>query len=149
MSRQRRWAARLGGPEEGSAAIEMAVLTPGLLLLLALIVAAGRVETAGGAVETAAHSAARAASLARTEAAGQSAARTAAAASLTGQHLSCSRLTVTVNTAGLSAPLGRQGQVSAAVACQVGLSDLLIPGLPGSVTQSRTFVSAVDPYRGR
>ena len=70
----RRWAARLGGPEAGSAAIEAAILAPGLLLILALIVAAGRVETAGAAVETAAHAAARAASLARTEPAALSAA---------------------------------------------------------------------------
>ena len=143
------WAARLGGPEAGSAAIEAAILAPGLLLILALIVAAGRVETAGGAVETAAHAAARAASLARTEPAALSAARAAAAASLRGEQLSCTRLTVSVDTAGLSAPLGRPAQVHAAVSCQVGLGDLLVPGLPGTLTESRSFASAVDPYRGR
>jgi Flp pilus assembly protein TadG len=143
------WPARFGGREDGSAAIELAVLGPGLLLILALIVAAGRVETAGGAVESAAHAAARAASLARTQPAAQSAARGAAAATLAEAHLSCSRLAVRVDTAGLSAPLGRPAQVRAAVTCRVGLSDLLVPGLPGSVTESGTFASAVDPYRGR
>ncbi len=146
MSRRRR---ALGEPEAGSAAVEMAVLAPGLLLLLALIVAAGRVEAAGAAVETAAHAAARAASLARTPAAGQAAAHAAAAASLVDQHLACSSLSVGVDTAGLSAPLGSPAQVRADVSCTVGLSDLLVPGLPGSVTESATFASAVDPFRGR
>jgi len=149
MTRTARWQARPGDPEAGSAAVELAVLTPGLLLIVALIVAAGRVQAGGGAVESAAHAAARAASLSRTQPAGQSAARAAAQASLTGQHLSCTGLSVTVDTAGLDAPLGRPAQVTATVTCRVGLGDLLVPGLPGTVTESRTFASAVDPYRGR
>ncbi len=148
-SRRLRCRARLGGREAGSAAIEMAILAPGLLLLLALIVAAGRVEAAGGAVETAAHAAARAASLARTQGAAQSAAQAAAAASLRSQHLTCSSVSVSVDTAGLSVPAGQPAQVSASVSCVVGLGDLLVPGLPGAVTETRAFASAVDPFRGR
>jgi len=149
VRRWRRWRTRLGPRDAGSAAIELALLMPGLFLLLALIVAAGRVEAAGGAVETAAHAAARAASLARTQGAAQTAAHSAAAGSLSSQGLTCTRVTVSVDTAGLSVPAGQPSQVSATVSCVVGLGDLLVPGLPGSVTETRTFASAVDPYRGR
>src|SRR5438046_3178070 len=86
--------------DRGSAAIEAAILAPPLLALLALAILGGRIETAGGAIESAAHDAARAASISRTAAAAQTQAQTAAAATLNQQGLHCARLAVTVNTSG-------------------------------------------------
>jgi hypothetical protein len=39
--------------------------------------------------------------------------------------------------------------VSATVTCTVSLSDLLVPGLPGSRTLTATFTSPLDPFRER
>jgi len=49
-------------------AIEAAVLSPPLLLLIGLAIVGGRIQVAGWAIESAAHDAARAASIARTKA---------------------------------------------------------------------------------
>jgi len=46
----------------------------------------------------------------------------------------------------LSLPLAH---VSASVTCVVRLSDLLVPGLPGSKTLRASFTSPLDPYRSR
>jgi hypothetical protein len=35
------------------------------------------------------------------------------------------------------------------ITCDVGMADLLAPGLPGSVTVDATFTSPVDAYRER
>ena len=40
-------------------------------------------------------------------------------------------------------------RVTATVTCQVPLSDLLLPGMPGSRTLTATFTSPLDPFRGR
>lgn len=135
--------------ERGSVTLELAVLAPMLLILLGLIVAAGRIELAGGSVETAAADAARQASIARTPAAAQAAAEGSARATLAAEGLSCSQLSVAVDTAGFAAPLGQPAAVSAHVSCTVTLADLLVPGMPGSHRMDATSTSPLDPYRGR
>ena len=58
-----------------------------------------------------------------------------------------------INLPGLDAafgiPLGAPASVTAVVRCTVSLSDLLVPGLPGSVHLKYRFTSPLDPYRGR
>jgi hypothetical protein len=44
---------------------------------------------------------------------------------------------------------GQLGNVSATVICRVPLSDLVLPGTPGSRTLTATFTSPLDPFRGR
>ena len=73
--------------ERGSATLELAILAPVLLLLLGLVVLAGRVQVAAGAVEHAAMSAAREASLARTVDGARATASSAAARELDGQDI--------------------------------------------------------------
>ena len=61
-------ASRLGGrdrDDRGSMTLELVVWAPGLLLIISLLVVAGRVSSAKGAVELAAVEAARTASIAR------------------------------------------------------------------------------------
>jgi len=144
MSRLRR-----SDPERGNAAIEVAILAPGLLLLLGLIIAAGRVQAAGGSVEAAARDAARAASISRTAGEAQAAAAGTARASLTNQGLLCTTSSVTSDTAGFAAPLGAAATVSVDVDCRVPLADVLVPGLPGSVDEHAHFTSPLDPWRAR
>ena len=135
--------------ERGSATLELAVLAPALLLLLGLVVAAGRVVVAGGAVEEAARDAARQASIARDAATAGSAARSAAQETLAQQGLRCTGLDVTVDTRGFATPVGQPGEISTAITCTVPLSDLAVTGLPGSTTLHASFTSPLDRYRER
>ena len=129
--------------------LELVILSPALLILLALAIVAGRIEIAAGAVEQASAAAARAASLARTPAAADSAARAAANDSLTGQNLHCVRLDVSLDTAGFAVPVGQPAQVAATISCDVDLSALAVPGVPGAKTLSARTVSVLDRYRSR
>lgn len=135
--------------DAGSATLEVAILTPALLLLLALVVFAGRVQVAAGAVEHAAAVAAREASLARTADAARTAATTAAVGDLDGQDLRCATSTVTIDTTGFAAPVGAGSHVTATVTCTVSIADLAVPGLPGTRTLTATATSPIDRYRAR
>jgi Flp pilus assembly protein TadG len=135
--------------ERGSATLELAIIGPALILLLALVIAAGRIQVAGGAVEQAAAAAAREASIARTPAAAASLAEAAATRVLTQQKLDCAAMTVTMDTSGYSAPVGQAGRVGATVACVVPLSDLGVPVLPAARTLAAQSTSVLDRYRAR
>ncbi len=129
--------------------VELALLAPALLLLLSLAVFAGRTQIAEGAVQEAARSAAREASLARDPASAAALAGAQAERTLAAQNLRCQRTTVDVDTGGFQAPLGQPGDVTVSITCVVGMADLLAPGLPGSVTVEASFISPVDAYRER
>lgn len=135
--------------QRGSATLELAVLAPVLLILLALIVAGGRIQLAGGSVETAARDAARQASIARTPAAARAAAVSSARATLNSEGLSCSGLSVSVDTAGFATPLGQRAHIEADVACTVPLADISVPGLPGTYRMRAMATSPLDANRGR
>ena len=134
--------------ERGSAAIELVLLIPALMFLLLFAVAGGRVALAHGSVEQAAADTARAASIARTAGEAQASAVEAAHATLTNQGLSCTSLTVTLDTSGFATPVGTPASVAATVSCTVRLSDLAVPGLPDRVITA-TVTSPLDTYRGR
>jgi Flp pilus assembly protein TadG len=140
--------ARLGD-DRGSEAIQAAIVTPLLIMFVCLAIAAGRLMISGGKIDSAAEDAARAASIERTAGAAQAAADTAAAKSLTDQGIRCASEHVTVDTGGLSVPVGQVGYVHVTVQCTVDLSDLLLPGAPGSKTLSSSFTSVVDAFRSR
>jgi hypothetical protein len=135
--------------DRGSSTLELAVLAPVLLVVIALLVAAGRVQLAGGSVESAARDAARQASIARTPQAAQTAALAAARTTLSHDGLDCQPLTVTVDTAGFATPIGHPAAVHARVSCTVALGDIALPGLPGSHLMHATASSPIDPYRSR
>ncbi|MFE1840697.1 TadE/TadG family type IV pilus assembly protein [Streptomyces sviceus] len=143
-----RWADRLRS-DEGSAAIEAAIILPALIMFLCMAIAGGRIVTSGAKIDAAAEDAAREASIHRTAGAAQGAAQAAAAQSLTDQGIKCASTTVTINTGGLNVPVGQVGTVTATVTCTVNLSDLLLPGLPGAKTLTSTATSVVDQYRQR
>ncbi|MHA6765094.1 TadE/TadG family type IV pilus assembly protein [Streptacidiphilus sp. PAMC 29251] len=136
--------------EQGSFAIEAAILVPSLLLFLLMVIAAGRVETAGGVVDAAARDGARSASLARTTTdAAVQAAQDSAATTLHQEGVSCRNEQAEVDTSDFAPPLGQTGQVTVTVHCTVSLADLSVPGLPGSITMTSTFTSVTDAYRAR
>jgi Flp pilus assembly protein TadG len=133
--------------DAGSVTVEAAVLAPALVLVLLLMIAAGRISLTGSAVDQAATTAARAASLARTPADAQQAAGNTARASLAEQHLTCSQLNITADTAGFARPPGQPRQVTVEVRCAMPLADIGLPGLPGTITHAARFASPLDPYR--
>jgi Flp pilus assembly protein TadG len=138
-----------GQRERGSTTLELVVWAPGLLLLIALLTVAGRVNSANAAVEQAATDAARTASLARTAASAEQLARQHAQQTLASQGLACTTTTVTVDTAGFGSAPGQLATVAATVSCPVRLSDLAVPGLPGTRTVTHTAVSSLDTFRER
>lgn len=135
--------------DQGSAAIEAAIVLPALIMFLCLAIAGGRIVTSGAKIDAAAEDAAREASIHRTAATAQSAARSAAAEALNDQGIKCASTSVHINTGGLSVPVGQVGTVTATVTCTVNLSDLLLPGVPGAKTLTSTATSVVDEYRQR
>jgi Flp pilus assembly protein TadG len=138
-----------GGRDAGNAALELVILAPVILFVLGLVIAAGRTSVAQGSVAAAARDAARQASISLTPGAAQVAAQASAQAALHGDGLDCDPL-VRVDTSQFSTvPVGEPATVTATVYCQVPLSDLLVPGLPGSVKLRSTFKSPLDPYRER
>ncbi|MGV8966599.1 MAG: TadE/TadG family type IV pilus assembly protein [Cellulomonas sp.] len=141
---------RLGTDRErGSATLELTILTPALLLLLALVVLIGRVQVAASAVEHAAFSAARDASLARTPLAAHSAAVEASDRELAAQNINCAASSVVIDTAGFAAPVGQPATVTATLTCTVTMSDLAVPGIPGARTLTGTATSSLDTWRSR
>jgi Flp pilus assembly protein TadG len=142
---------RCGGRsrERGSVSVELALLAPVLLLLLSFAIWAGRTQIAHNAVQEAARAAARDASLASDAAAAQASATAQARQTLARQDLRCQELDVVVDTAGFRTPLGVSGDVTVSVRCAIAMTDLLAPGLPGSVTVTASFASPVDAFRER
>ena len=134
--------------DRGSAAIEAVIGIPAFGLFLALIILGGRVTIAQQAVESAA-AAARAASISRTQGQAQTAASAEATTSLRNQSVNCVTTQVRVDTSGFAAPAGTPASVGATVTCVVNLSDLALPGLPGSRSITATASSPLDTYRER
>ncbi len=139
---------RLEG-QRGSATVEITMLVPALLLTLGLIVAGGRVWFARTTVNEAAHTAARAASLARTSGEAAAAGRSAGQQSLSTGGLRCASTSIQINTAAFGVPVGTPATVTSTVSCRVTFGDLLLPGLPGSIDLQATGASALDTYRSR
>ena len=145
MSQQTRQTNR----ERGSATIEAVIGVPAFLLFVLLIIAAGRIAIARQAVEASAAEAARSASIARTQGQAEANGVSGAAASLRNQGVRCTAQRVDVDTSGFAAPVGTPATVTATVTCIADLSDLSIPGLPGSRTITATMSSPIDTYRER
>lgn len=139
----------LRSDDRGSATLEFAILAPALLMLIGMVIAAGRIQVAASAVEQAAASAAREASIARTPLTAGVAGRRAANDSLRDQGVPCDVLDLTVDTSGFAVAVGQPAQVEVRIACSLPLSDLVVPGLPGTRTVRAQFASPLDRYRSR
>ncbi|MFF6794268.1 TadE family protein [Streptomyces filamentosus] len=137
------------GRDRGSYALETAILAPVVIGMLLLMIAFGRVTSAAGSVDGAARAAARAASLERDAGSAQASAQAAAAGSLDGEGVTCRASSVTVDTSGYSLDLGQEATVTATISCTADLSDIGLPGLPGSKTLTASWSSPLDTYRGR
>lgn len=135
--------------DEGSVAVEAAILAPTLLAFVLIAVAAGRIQTTVGEVDAAARAGARAASLARTPEGARTAAADAVQDSLRGRGVDCTEEPTQDPVYGtIDTPTGPLDTVSVTVRCTVRLDDLLLAGMPGGKTMTGRFTSVIDRYRG-
>jgi hypothetical protein len=140
---------RRAAADDGNAPLELLILAPVVLALIGLVIAAGRTSVAQSSVDAAARDAARQASISLSPAAARLAALASANAALRADGLHCKPVVTLDLQPGFSTPLGQPAQVSASVSCTVQLSDLLVPGVPGSRRLTARFRSPLDPYRSR
>lgn len=136
-------------PDRGSVSVELSVLVPTLMLILGLLIAGGRIWFAKTTVNEAAQTAARAASLARSAEGAAVAGGAAGRQSMATEGLSCRDGSVSVNTAAFAVPVGTPATITSTIQCRVRLSDLVLPGLPGSIQLSGAGSAALDTYRSR
>lgn len=130
--------------ERGSAATELTLLAPVLVMVLVLVaVVAHRVVDARLRLDSAAHQAARAASIERSAAGAERAADDLAAAALDSARPSCADLTVATDTSGFRAG----GTVSVTVSCSVDLTGGLLLGVPGRAEVTATATEPIDAFR--
>lgn len=130
--------------ERGTASAELVVLVVPIMVLVGFAVFVGRYSATNQEVSSAARDAARAAAVLGAPAAAQAAGEAAAEASLADRSVSCTVLSTQVDTS----QLRPGGQVTAEVACEIGLADIAGFGLPGSRTVRATATAVVDTYRG-
>lgn len=135
--------------DRGALSLEAMILLPVLISVLLLVIAFGRIQTSGNAVDTAARNAARAASLERNATAAHRAGTQMARDVLADQGLECTTSFTDISTAGFSAPIGEAATTTATVNCTVRLSDIGLPGLPGAKTLESSFTSSIDSFRQR
>lgn len=143
--------AKMATDDRGLAALELVILAPVILLLICFVIAAGRTSIAQGAIDAAARAAARQASIAPNLGAAKQAAYAGAVAALRGDGLNCQRPVVNLPRVreAFRSQVGQSAQVHAVVVCRVRLSDLAIPGIPGSIRLTAGFTSPLDPFRSR
>lgn len=140
-----------GRSERGSITVEFVLILPLLLLLMAGVVGGARVWWARSTVTQLAGSAARQASITRTEGEARVKAIDLVKSDAAASGLRCvgGPPGVQLDTAGFSLPVGSPAVITAVVTCEVSLSDVLLPGFPGSLTVAATATSTLDRYRGR
>ncbi|MFC7326864.1 TadE/TadG family type IV pilus assembly protein [Marinactinospora rubrisoli] len=130
--------------ERGSAAAELAILTPMLIAFALVMILAGRVVGARSTADEVAHAAARAASMERDVAQAEAASQQVAAAALASHGLRCADYTLELDHGGLEPG----GAVTASLSCHVALSDLSALNVPGSYTVQGESTAVIDTYRG-
>jgi Flp pilus assembly protein TadG len=129
--------------QNGSLVVELVVITPVLFVLAVAILAFGRVsEAQQQVVEASRASAETAALLPDAVSAQQGWADTAAVGAIDSTH-TCVHLQVLTDVSHFFPG----GFVTVTVVCEVDLSDLSVPGIPGSTTIRATSTAPIDPYR--
>jgi Flp pilus assembly protein TadG len=140
---------RIFTSEVGNQSVSIVILAPILLVIIGAFFVGGRYATASNTVTSAANAAARDASLARDPATARSAGEKAAARVLAQEGTECASTQVRVDTSGFSAALGQPASVRATVVCTVSNAKMIVPGIPGAKTFTKSGSSPIDEYRER
>ena len=145
--RLRAWG-RCDRGEGGGTALEVVLLTPLVLIFGLLIIAGYRYTVNLQTIDSAAASAARAATQQPTAELAQGIALEQAQAALAAGDVSCETVSVEVDTSGFAATPGAAASVTATITCQVSMADLsAVPNLPGAITLTGSGVSPLDVHR--
>ena len=136
------------GDERDSASLELVIVVPAVVAVIALLTAGWRLWSVRSQVREAAAAGARAATLARSGAEAEQAASAAIDADLETVGSSCTGPTVGIDVSAFSAPPGQGGDVGVDVTCEVPFTDLLIP-MPGALTVEGHAGSRLDSFRER
>ncbi|WP_170180868.1 TadE/TadG family type IV pilus assembly protein [Actinomadura pelletieri] len=126
--------------------METAILAPVFLTFLAGLLVVMRVTHGSAVVAQAAADAARQASIARTARQARAEAHASAMYTLRDRGLRCMP-SVHLDLSGFNRPVGQPATVSAQVTCVIQLSDVGLPGMPGTRTVTKIHRSPIDPYR--
>ena len=129
--------------QDGTLAVEAAIVAPVLLVLMLLVVYAGRAASTDADVRSAAARAARAASMTGDVAAAEAAATQIATANLATAGIDCATTNITV-----AADIRAGGTVTVTVGCEVSNTDLAMLVVPGTRWSEATSSHVVDSYRG-
>ena len=127
--------------EQGSAVLEVVLLAPVLLLMLAAVVGGARVTLAHQRVNAAAAQAARAAATATSASAATALARSTARSAASNGGLDCTRMAVNVDVSSFHPG----GSVTVRVSCAADLG-AGVPGLSGRRTISGSRSEVIDTY---
>jgi Flp pilus assembly protein TadG len=130
--------------EDGSLAVEMAMLAPSLLVIFALIFVYGRAAQVNGTLESGTRDAARSVTLARSYDDALARAHAVLLDALKDAPQSCQD-TLDLRIVG---PYEAGKAVTVDADCTYNISDLGLPGAPGTITAKSSFTSMLDPYRG-
>jgi Flp pilus assembly protein TadG len=130
--------------EDGSLAVEMAMLAPSLLVIFALIFVYGRAAQVNGTLESGTRAAARSVTLARSYDEAVDSANAVLLEAMKDAPQSCQN-SLNVHIVG-TYEAGEPVTVDAD--CTYDVSDLGLPGAPGTITTKSSFTSMLDPYRG-
>ena len=131
------------GADSGFVALELAVMTSFLIVMLLLMVGLGRVSHGRQLIDQAGAAAARAAALDNTPGQATIDAQQAAADTLEQAGLACGQLQVNVDVAAFHPG----GYVQVSVRCTADLTALALAGLPGSVLLRSSSRSPLETYR--
>jgi Flp pilus assembly protein TadG len=129
--------------EHGSATTELVLLTPVLIVVLLFVVALGRIGSSRAEVDGAARDAARDAANARSVPEAVENSERAARGDLNEAGVTCSALSVVLDTTNFRAG----GTVTATVSCTVTFADLVGLDLPASKTITARYTEPIDVYR--
>ena len=131
------------GRDQGSVAVELVAISPVLVVLALASLVFGRISAMNQEVTEAARAGAEAAAVQPSAAAARWSGSLNVVAALLQSARTCGHATVSTDT-GQFVP---GGTVTVRVTCQVPLSDIGFPGVPGSTTVQASATAPIDPYR--
>jgi Flp pilus assembly protein TadG len=124
--------------------LEFVLLVPVMLLMVFVVVGLGRLGMARQDIDAAARDAARAGSITRSPDDAQAAATAAAHDALAAHDITCSAMSVAVDTS----EFRPGGRVRVDLSCAVAMADLTGLWMPGTPTMRARGVAVVDTFRG-
>ncbi len=129
--------------DDGSLTVELVLLLPAVFLIVLTVVAFGRVSESRQQVAEAAKAGAESAAVSADPSSAASNAVVDATAEVAGRGRSCLYQQVVTDLSHFYPG----GFVTVTVTCQVALSDLSVPGLPGTTSIRASSTAPLDPYR--